>query len=481
MKRTNLLLLALWLFSSHLLAGIKLPNLVGDNMVLQQATQVRLWGEATPNTTLTVHASWTQQTFTAEVNAQGHWEAWLQTPSASFEKQQVTLVNGEDKVTLHDILIGEVWFGSGQSNMEMPLRGFTHCPIEGGNYTIATAGRYKNAIRYATIDRKGKLEPQEYAEGGDWKICDPINAPEFGATAYYFAMMLVETLDVPVGIINCSWGGSRVEGWLPKEILQGYADINLSDAGSKEIPEMSQPMIMYNGLLKPSSKYTIRGFIWYQGESNVGMPDYANRLATMVEHWRGLWGQGELPFYMVEIAPFDYGYTGGQDLDAAILREEQHKATEIIPNSGIISTNDLVADYETLQIHPKEKQMVGERLAYLALNKTYGFTTIACEGPTYDHMEIDGDKIKVFFNHVGLGFNHYTGFIGFEIAGEDGVFHEAEAQIFGAYDYTNMNGLFVSSPEVQNPVAVRYCFKNFQIGNAKNIMGLPMVPFRTDK
>lgn len=459
--------------STHLFAEIKLPALIGDNMVLQQATKVRLWGNATPNSGLKVRSSWDNTEYTAQVNGQGTWEIWLQTPSASFEKQQLTLENGQDKIVLHDLLIGEVWFGSGQSNMEMPLRGFWHCPIEGGNHAIATSGKYKNSIRYATIQRVGSLEPKDYPVGGEWKVCDPQNAPEFGATAYFFATLLTEVLNVPVGIINCSWGGSTVEGWLPKEILRNYSDIDLSLAGNDEkIHPMLQPMIMYNGMLKPASKYTVRGFLWYQGESNVGRPDYAKRLATMVEHWRGLWGQGELPFYLVEIAPYEYG----EGDRAAYLREEQYEATRLIPNSGIVSTNDLVQDYEKRQIHPKEKQKVGERLCYMALNKTYGYKTIACEGPQYDHMEIDKDKIILFFKNAEEGFNRDNGIIGFEIAGKDMRFHKANAMIDA-----NKKTVIISAPGVKAPIAVRYGFRNFQIGNLQNIQGLPVFPFRTDK
>ena len=317
------------------------------------------------------------------------------------------------------------------------------------------------------------MEPKDYPVGGEWKVCDPRNAPEFGATAYFFATLLTEVLNVPVGIINCSWGGSTVEGWLPKDILRNYSDIDLSLAGNDEkIHPMLQPMIMYNGMLKPASKYTVRGFLWYQGESNVGHPDYAKRLATMVEHWRGLWGQEELPFYLVEIAPYEYG-EGDQ---AAYLREEQYKATRLIPNSGIVSTNDLVQDYERRQIHPKEKQKIGERLCYMALNKTYGYTTIACEGPQYDHMEVDKDKIILFFKNAEDGFNRDNGIIGFEIAGKDMRFHKANATIDA-----NKKTVIISAPDVKAPIAVRYGFRNFQIGNLQNVQGLPVLPFRTDK
>ena len=473
MKKRFYLCASLLMSASALFAEIKLPALVGDNMVLQQSTDVRIWGEAEPNTTLNASCSWDQRVYSTSVNADGKWEIWLRTPSASFEKQQITLKNNDDKMVLHDLLIGEVWLGSGQSNMEMPLRGFWHCPIEGGNHTIATSGKYKDAIRYATIQRVGAVEPKDYPTGGEWKTCDPMNAPGFGATAYFFATLLTETLNVPVGIINCSWGGSTVEGWLPKEILEGYDDIDLSLAGNDEkMHPMLQPMIMYNGMLKPVSKYTVKGFLWYQGESNVGHPDYAQRLATLVKHWRELWGSEELPFYLVEIAPYDYG----EGDKGAFLREEQYKATQLIPNSGIVCTNDLVQDYERRQIHPKDKRTIGERLCYLALNKTYGYTTIACEGPVYDRHEINKDEIVLFFKHTEEGFNRDNGIVGFEIAGQDMRFHPANASIDAG-----KKAVVVSSPKVKKPVAVRYAFRNFQIGNLKNTAGLPLLPFRTDK
>ena len=473
MKKTILSLVALLACASNLWAEIKLPNLVGDNMVLQQATKVRLWGESTPNAQVTATNSWDQQTYQATADAKGQWELWMQTPSATFEPQQVTLSDGTDKVVLHDLLIGEVWFGSGQSNMEMPLRGFWNCPIEDGNQSIATAGKYRRSIRYATIARQGTIEPQAYPQEGEWKTCDPTNAPGFGATAYYFATLLTEVLNVPVGIINCSWGGSTVEGWLPKEILQGYPDVDLSLAGNDEkCHPMLQPMIMYNGMLKPSCKYTIKGFLWYQGCSNVGRPDYANRLATMVNHWRTLWGSEELPFYLVEIAPYYYG----KEDNGALLREQQHKASQLIPNSGMVSTNDLVEEYERRQIHPKNKRTVGERLAYMALNKTYGYRTIACEGPVYDHMEIEKDQVTIYFRHAENGFNRDNGIVGFEIAGKERRFVKANVIKVDA----NKKTVTVSAPGIKQPVAVRYGFHDFQIGNLKNVAELPVVPFRTD-
>lgn len=472
MKRLNLLLFTLFLCATGLSAGIKLPALIGDYMILQQTCKVRLWGEAAPNSNVSVCPSWDNHAYTALTNAQGEWEVWIQTPSASLDKQQVTIRNGEDKTVLHDVLIGEVWFCSGQSNMEMPIQGFGNCPIEGANLDIATSGKYKSSLRYATIERIGALEPKSNPVGGEWKECVPQNVPGFGATAYYFGTLLTEVLGIPVGIINCSWGGSTVEGWTPKEILQGYSDVDLTLAGNdQKLHPMLQPLIMYNGMLKPASKYTIKGFLWYQGESNVGRPDYAKRLATMVSHWRGLWGQGELPFYEVEIAPYAYG----KNDQSAYLREQQYNATKLILNSGMVCTNDLVQEYERHQIHPKDKRTIGQRLCYMALADTYGYHTIACRGPEYDHMEIDQDKAILHFQNAENGFSRDNGIIGFEIAGKDMRFQPAKATIDGW-----KKTIIVTAPGVKAPVAVRYCFRDFQVGNLYNVAGLPMVPFRTD-
>ncbi len=454
-------------------AKVKLPGLISDHMVLQQQTVIRLWGEANPNQEVSVNTSWLTKTPVRVVaDANGRWEMQLHTPVATFKPQTITISDGEP-LTIEDVLIGEVWFASGQSNMEMPLNGFWNCPIRNANNVIADAGNHPG-IRMATIERKGALTPQSYANGS-WKVSDPANAPGFSATAYFYALTLERTLHVPVGIISCAWGGSRVEGWLPKEILETYPDEDLRKAGSKEGMEYLQPMIMYNGLLKPSSPYTIKGFIWYQGCSNVGKAaTYAERLATMVQHWRSLWGNDELPFYYVEIAPYNYE-DNSNGISGALLREAQFKAQSFIPHSGMISTNDLVEPYEAPQIHPWNKQDVGERIGYQALNKTYGFTSIAAESPSYKEMKIEGNKIELSFNNAPDGFSPWIGIEGFEIAGADKVFHPADVSID-----RSKRTLIVSSAAVKAPLAVRYCFRNFQIGNLRNHRNLPVIPFRTD-
>lgn len=475
MMNRHFLAISLFFVASAMQAEVKLPDLISDNMVLQQATDVCLWGEAKPGSTVTIQASWSNGSWTTLAGSDGRWQTSITTPSASFSPYTLIIGDGDGEPrTLHNVLVGEVWFCSGQSNMEMPLNGFWNCPIDDANNTIADAPNHP-AIRMATIARKGALVPQEYAEGS-WKLPVPENAQWFSATGYHYALALQRTLQVPVGIINCSWGGSRVEGWLPKEILQTYEDEDLSKAGDKNYTEMLQPMIMYNGLLYPCHKYTIRGFAWYQGCSNVGHADtYASRLATMVAHWRELWGEGELPFYYVEIAP--YAYDGKADgINGALLREAQFDAQALIPNSAMVCTNDLVKPYEAPQIHPANKRQVGERLAYQALSKTYGYKGIVADSPYYKGMEIKGDTVEVEFANAREGFSPWIDICGFELAGSDGQFYPAEAWL----DSGTMR-IQVRSAKVASPVAVRYGFRNFLPGNLKNHRNLPVIPFRSDK
>ena len=473
MKRRIIALCLLALFSKSISSKVILPDILSDHMVLQQQTEVNLWGNATPNALVSVTPSWDNRIVTTRSDAKGKWQVKVTTPIGSYTPQSIDFSDGE-VTRLKNILIGEVWFCSGQSNMEMPLNGFWNCPIENANETIATAGKW-TGIRMATIPKTGALTPQENV-AGCWKESNPFNAPYFSAAAFSFAKMLNNVLCVPVGIISCAWGGSRIEGWLPEEIIKNYSDVNLE----KEIKEPEKgkewnyytPTVMYNGMLKPLQHYTIKGFLWYQGESNVGKETtYAERLRTMVALWRKEWGQGELPFYLVEIAPYDYG----EGISGALLREAQFQAASTIPNSGMVSTNDLAYPYEKPQIHPCQKKEVGNRLAYMALNKTYNYRSIACEYPTYKSMNINQDTAELTFDHASEGFSPWKDIKGFEIAGEDKVFHPAEATL-----NIEKKTIRVHSDKVKHPQAVRYCFRNFQPGNLKNHRGMPVIPFRTD-
>ena len=459
-------------FASTAFAKVTLPDILSDNMVLQQNTGVRLWGKATPNAAVKVHPSWAKMTTTVRTDSKGNWQANIQTPTATFTPQTLTFSDGE-LIILKNILIGEVWLASGQSNMEMPLNGYWNCPVKGANEIIALSGKNKG-IRFATVPKTPAYEPQETV-AGKWMESNPNNTPWFSATAYHFAQKLYHSLDVPVGIIVCSWGGSRVESWTNREILETYPDINLSKKGIEAVEEWKRPLVMYNGMLKPLTNFTIKGFIWYQGESNVGKhEDYPGRFATMVELWRKDWGLGNLPFYYAEIAPWIYG-DGELGTSGALLREAQFKSQFIIPNSGMISTNDLVEEYEKTNIHPKNKTDVGKRLAYMALNKTYELNSIAAHGPEYKSMEVKDGKIILSFNYAPDGFNRENDIRGFEICGSDKVFLPATARL----DNNNLK-IILSNEQIPEPVAARYGFRNFLPGNLANTRELPVVPFRTD-
>lgn len=473
MKSLLHLLAALFLMIGNVEAKIKLPSLLNDNMVLQQQTSVRLWGESSPNATVTVAPSWSKAAAHTKADNKGCWELFIQTPAASFTQHTLKFTDGEP-VTLRNILIGEVWLCAGQSNMVMPLNGFDYCPIRDANQVIADAPNHP-AIRMVTIKPKVALTPQMYTEGS-WQMPSTENAKMFSAAAYHYALALQRTLQVPVGIITSAWGGSRVEGWLPKEILETYKDEDLSIVGTTDkVPVYMQGMLMYNALIYPCHNYTIKGFLWYQGESNVkSSHTYAERLATMVEHWRTLWKQKDLPFYFVEIAPFACEYKRDGWI-GALLREAQFKAQSLIPNSGMIGTNDLVEDYEEPQIHTCNKKDIGERLAFMALNRTYRYVGIESDYPSYKSMNISGDKIEIALNHAERGVSPWIGIKGFEIAGDDKVFHPAEASL-NQKEHT----ITVFSNEVKQPIAVRYCFRNFLKGNVINLRNLPLIPFRTD-
>jgi sialate O-acetylesterase len=469
------LAVSLLIFCPQVNAKIRLPQIMSDNMVLQQNTKARLWGWATPGETIKVKCSWYKIPVTATASADSSWTVSVPTPKGSYTKENISfsgIQRGKsESIALKNILIGEVWFASGQSNMEMPMNGFTNCPVGGANEEIVFAGQYKDKIHFVTVPKIATRTPQKETEG-KWNEASPKNTSMFSATGWFFATTMNKVLNVPIGVINCSWGGSIVEGWIKESTLKTYPDIDLSKI---EIDKNRQvfykaPLVMYNGMAFPLEKYTVKGFLWYQGESNTGREKtYADRLATLIKQMRDEWKLGDLPFYYVEIAPFNYG---GHN-SGALLREAQYKVQYMVPNAGMISTNDLVEDYELNQIHPHNKKAVGERLAFMALNNTYGMKSVACRGLEYESMKADGNKIELRFKGADNGFNRSTGIIGFEIAGSDKVFHPADVNV-------GRGSVTVSSPDVAQPVAVRYGFKDFQPGNFGNTRGLPLVPFRTD-
>ena len=470
--KTRTLALLLLCCAASLGAKVKLPTLVGDNMILQQQTEVKLWGSANPRAEVRVTPSWSGKTATCRADKDGRWLLTLPTPKGGYTPYNITFDDGE-KTTVSNVLVGEVWLASGQSNMEMPLKGFAGCCVENGvDDMIAAAGN--KGVRMFTVPKLQSYEPQTECPGG-WKVPSVETAPHFSATAYYYATSLNRALDVPVGIVCSAYGGSVVESWVNRSLAETYADISLNRDSIERLHPMYRPVLMYNAMLHPLHNYTIKGFIWYQGCSNVGRHDtYARRLADMVNLWRTEWGLGELPFYFVEIAPYAYG-DNPDGVEGALLREAQFEAQSLIPNSGMISTNDLVEPYEVYNIHPRQKQAVGRRLSYMALNLTYGMKQFVCYGPQYKSLTIEGDRALVAFDHLEMGICRNYDLRGFELAGEDGVFRPAEE----AKLRWQTNQVVLTSSKVPRPVAVRYCFRNFQPGTMIGGNELPLVPFRS--
>lgn len=482
----TIVLVAVCCRPSFIHAHLRFGPLVGDNMVVQQQTDVRLWGwtDKGSGTVVTLRTSWNKNKQKVKADASGRWEFIVATPAASFEAQTVTVSDGDETRTLTDVLIGEVWLASGQSNMEMPLHGFEGCPVENSAQHILESVRYKDRLHICTVAISPHPEEVDTVTAV-WKNCMPETARNFCAVGYFFGIRLTEALGCPVGVINSSLGATRVEGWTPCDIVSTYPGENLASdeylnahlVRPSYHVKRALPSVFYNGMIHPIEPYTIRGFLWYQAEANAHAPQtYAVRLANMVRRWRERWGQGDLPFYSVEICPYDY-YWLPDKATAPLTREAQYKATQMLPHMGMVCTNDLVHDYEYWQIHPCMKKEVGDRLCLWALGDTYGMKGIDYRYPVYRSMKVEeterGKQIRISFDYADDGFNRNVGIEGFEICGVDSVWHKASVGTSGRQ-------ITVRSAEVPDPVAVRYAFKSWQLGNLKANSGLPVIPFRTD-
>lgn len=464
--------------TSNLYPEVQLPSILGDNMVLQQQSNVKLWGKSEPGKKVKISTSWNKKSYQVISDSNGKWLTEVETPAAGGP-YEITFDDG-DKLILTNILIGEVWFCAGQSNMEMPMRGFDRQPVAGTNDVIVRA-KSSVPIRMYTANRKdGKRirnlakEPQEDCLG-EWSVNSPDGVAQTSAVAYYFAHTIQEVLDVPVGIVVSAWGGSRAESWISKEVFQDqFPDVDLSHlSAEKEITNPSPtPCALYNLQVAPLTDFTIKGFLWYQGESNRHNPDeYRKLMPAFVNDLRARRNSGELPFYFVQIAPYNYG--NPDDDSSAKVREVQMLNMRDIPRSGMVTTMD-VGNFSC--IHPENKKTVGDRLAYWALSDTYGMKGFGYKPAVYRSHEIADSKIYIDFDNAPRGISPmWTRLKGFEIAGEDKVFYPADAEI-----ETKSCRLAVSSKQVPNPVAVRYAYKNYVEPSIFGVDGIPVSPFRTD-
>lgn len=482
-------------------ADVRLPAIIGKNMVLQADKPLPIWGWAAPGEDVTVTLGAAKAT--AKADEHGKWKIELPPQKASATAAEMT-VAGKNTITLTNILVGEVWLGSGQSNMQWPVSASTNAgqEIQSANHPEIRLFIVPNRVSGVPIDDVV----------GEWKVCTPESVPPSSAVLFFFGREIHKELKVPVGLITCAWGGSRIEPWITEVQFESQGDLKGEleqhqqqkaaraaarkeyvkavrawiDAAEKAASEgkefgdapgvpgdpsaqFTSPVAMYNGMVHGVQPFALRGFLWYQGESNRGQGmHYTDMKRALIAAWRKVWHSDDLPFLFVQLAPFYY------DTNDTLLPEiwEAQTATLDVPNTGMAVTTDITTIRD---IHPPNKQDVGKRLALWALANTYGKKDLVYSGPLYDSMAADGDSVRIKFKHTGGGLAARDGqpLTWFSIAGEDKQFHKATATIDG-------DSVVVHSDEVKKPVAVRFGWSQVAEPNLMNKSGLPASPFRTD-
>jgi sialate O-acetylesterase len=471
MQKSYYLLIAFILISCGIFlpsgasAAIKLPALIGNNMVLQQNATINVWGWADAGEKISIQASWLSTPALATTTADGDWKSVINTPKAGGP-YTMTITGHDYTITIENIMIGEVWVCSGQSNMDFTLRGLGGWKL----YPPEVRKDVKNhpGVRLFTVQKDTSALPLNNCKG-KWKTADTGSVNDFSATAWFFGSYLSEKLDVPVGLIVSAWGGTPAEVWTPVADIKAVPDLGFylnHYNGTQWWPGTAG--VLYNSMIYPLLNYTIKGAIWYQGESNrMDAKLYPTLMNTLITSWRKNWLVGDFPFYYVQIAPFTYG----EPYSGALLREAQLKCL-LTPNTGMAVTMDLVDNIA--DIHPKNKLDVGKRLALWALNQTYGKSDGSFSGPIYKDFKTENGSIILGFIHADAGLRlSETGKNNFSIAGADHVFYPATVKSEG-------NSLVVSSPKVPQPQAVRYAFSNTAEATLFNGEGLPASSFRTD-
>lgn len=464
------LLLGLNVCTLH--AKVVLPAIFGDHMVLQRKAYVAIWGRADPGELIEMQASWDDMQFSIYTDSRGRWRVDLLTPEAGGPYQ--IRIQGQNTLLLNDILIGEVWLAGGQSNMEWPLKDALNGPA-------ALQNAQNPQIRFFQVAHDVATTPRFDCEGS-WKVATPETMAEKSAVAYFYAQELSQSLGVPVGIIQSTWGGTPVEAWMNRPTLESQAIFRtLLDRFDNTVrayrenenrPNPAQkhnPTILYNAMIAPLIPYEIQGVIWYQGESNRYDPYlYRELFPELILQWRKDW-QRNFPFYFVQIAPYTYA----EPLAGAGIREAQSLTLERIPKTNMVVTLDVGNPQD---IHPRQKQIVGQRLAHLALAQTYDQPIEVVNGPVYDHIEKDGKGLRVFFKESSSPLQAGPkGLTHFMLANAAGQFFPAVARL------ENGNTLLVESEAVTDPVAVRYAFENAPEASLFNAAGLPAAPFRSDE
>jgi len=461
-------------------------------MVLQQLSKPVVWGHATPGSKIYVKTDWDFASYVAETDSTGVWRVNVSTPEASYRNYTISLVGDGSSIVIKDVLIGEVWIAAGQSNMEMPMRGWTNIPVENALDYLSAAPMH-DKVRMFTVGITPSYTPlNDVAESAGWQKADASTIPDMSATAFFYALKLNSALDVPVGIVTIARGATRVEAWIPKEQIRKYSNEKWEE-NDVNIKSPWAPYTSYNGIMWPVHGYTAKGFIWYQGCSNVHADStYAQRLEDMVAIWRRDWGDTEckMPFYTVEIAPcIELGFYSG---DAQLLRRAQLSAARNIPNCDIVCTNDLVYDYEINNIHPCQKKAVGDRLAFFALHNNYGFSRLACKSP--EAVKAYVEKIEkgksaakaenpgnadnadsvlcIEFRNCEKGVNRYVGITALELCYING-----DIVPVSQIDFKHGGKMIIKCNKPEEVKCVRYGWGDFVPGNLKSVEGLPFFPF----
>lgn len=491
MKKRSIFLFVLSLTCFGLQAGVKLPNVLSSNMILQRDQPVSIWGTSQPGEPVTV--TFANQSKNAQAAADGRWSVNLDPMPASFEPRDLRIsASGKDTV-LQNILVGDVWLCGGQSNMEYPMRISLKRyagPVRGENVAEKEwlSGGNTN-IRLILIEKVRSL-PDCTTKG--WQDCTDSTLSIFSACGYFFGKNLQESLKVPIGLISSNWGGTRIEPWTSTSTYEQSPVFAAETAVKPFKIDNSEVGSLYNSMIAPLAPFALKGFIWYQGESNAMILDtrYVQKTQLMLNTWRSAFKNPSAPFYYVQIAPFNYSKRKGKImLSPQSMSEfcEQQTNCLSIPNTGQVVVTDLVDNLA--DIHPSYKWEIGRRLSLLALNKTYGKTDMVCSGPQFKSMESKGKTLVLTFDNIGSGLtagqhnaqtNAFeslpaTDLTWFEVAAKgDTVFHAAKAIILN-------NKVVVSCPEVKKPTQLRFCWNETAMPNFFNKEGLPAVPFRASK
>jgi sialate O-acetylesterase len=492
-----------WITPHAAVAELTMSSIFGDSMVVQRDKPIHVWGWTSPGRAVSVRLG--DHAATTKAGANGRFDVELEPMSAGGPHSMV--VEADQSKTFSDVLVGEVWVCSGQSNMAFSVGSANDSDLE------SLTAKFPN-IRLISVPQVGTQEVQDDFQGS-WQACTPETVKGFSAVGYFFGRQLHQTLDVPVGLIDNAWGGSAAEAWVPRERLerdQKFGDLlakwdevartyNHEAAVAKWEQQVARweqekkgtrprsprdplagqhrPANLYNGVLRPILGYTIRGAIWYQGESNSGRAyQYRDLFPLMIETWRDEWGQGDFPFYWVQLADFRREVEAPADSDWAELREAQTMTATRLPNAGQAVITDLG---EADDIHPRNKQIVAKRLARLALANDYGYEIVA-DSPTYQSMEVKGDRVTVSFSQLGGGLDTFDVVqpMGFTIAAEDRKFVAADARLVDTNNDRKMDAVEVWNNSVSGPVAVRYAWADNPVCNVQNSEGLPLTPFRSD-